>query len=186
MGVSFHLCYYRKCVSVLVGHKCSVLFFQLSYNRLSGFLSHSSWDFQSSSTVLVRSFRVFFFCYDEKEKKVQYLNPPSLSHVQASICMSRSHVIIPFCSAVAAELFHHSRRLSHSNCTEQLTSHRTVWKPSNICNLGTQQIVHYSHWNGLKMLLLWHTFSLSAATSRDLDMNVRWCAKTWTHDITWW
>lgn len=40
----------------------------------------------------------FFFCHDEKEKKVQYFNPASLSHVQASICMSRSHVIIPLCS----------------------------------------------------------------------------------------
>lgn len=42
------------------------------------------------------SFLFFLLCHDEKEKKVQYLNPHSLSHVQASICMSRSHVIIPF------------------------------------------------------------------------------------------
>lgn len=35
-----------------------------------------------------------------REKKVQYLNPLSLSHVQASICVSRSHVIIPFCLGV--------------------------------------------------------------------------------------
>lgn len=40
-------------------------------------------------------FFFLFFCLDVKEKKVQYLNPFGLSHVQDSICMSRSHVIIP-------------------------------------------------------------------------------------------
>lgn len=46
---------------------------------------------------LLRSFGLFFF-FAMMRKKVQYFNPPSLSHVQASICMSPSNVIIPFCS----------------------------------------------------------------------------------------
>lgn len=69
--------------------------------------SHSSCDIQTSSSRRVRSFRLppFFLCHDEKEKKVQYLNPLSLSHVQASICMSQSHVLIPFCSGCCHGVF---------------------------------------------------------------------------------
>lgn len=90
-----------SCVSVLDEDKCSVLFFQLSYNSLSsGYRfceaetsSHPALGWWEASGFF---FFFFFFCLDEKEKKVQYFNPPSLSHVQASICISRSHVIIPF------------------------------------------------------------------------------------------
>lgn len=102
----FHLPYFRKLCQCLCEHKCSVLFFQLSYNSLSGgyglgeaclipaeTLSH--WGCWEASGLLSIYFYFLFFCLDVKEKKVQYLNPFGLSHVQDSICMSRSHVIIP-------------------------------------------------------------------------------------------
>lgn len=94
----------RSCVSELDEHQCSLLFFQLSHNSLfsgSGFCETRLIPAETSSHAasgLVRSSGLFFPSAMRKKKKVQYFNPPSLSHVRASICMSRSHVIIPFCS----------------------------------------------------------------------------------------
>lgn len=102
----FHLFHCRKLGYASVGElKCSELFFQLSYNSLFsgyGFCEARLIPTETSSHPALGWWEAsgffFFFCHDEREKKVQYLNPPSLSHVQASICMSCSHVIIPFCS----------------------------------------------------------------------------------------
>lgn len=87
-------------------------------------------------------------------RKSKILIPPlSLSHVQASICVSSSNVIIPFCSGCCHGVVPQplAWRLSYSNLTAQLTPQSAASKSSNICNLETQQTARLSGSNGLKM-----------------------------------
>lgn len=135
-------------------------FFQLSHNRffrriwiLRG-LSHPIWDFPSRRIGLMRSLRLFFFLSAMMRRKSKILIPPlSLSHVQASICVSSSNVIIPFCSGCYHGVVPQplAWRLSYSNLTAQLTPQSAASKSSNICNLETQQTARLSGSNGLKM-----------------------------------
>lgn len=171
VGASFHLSYCRKLCQCTSVQRCFSSCHTIAFQRICTLwgLSRSNWDFQSSSTGLMRSCCRFkaFFCHDEEEKKVPYLNPPSLSYVQGSICMSRSHVIISFCSSWCPRVVPLLLGvLLSSNCAAHLTSHGFIWKSCNIYNLETQQI-YFSCRNSLKMLLLWHTVSM-CQTGREI------------------
>lgn len=125
-----------SCVSVLDGHKCSVLFFQLSYNSLSsgcGFCeaclipaetsSHPALGWWGASGFF--SFFLFLPWWNREEspifKSSQFISCSSL-HLHVSQPCYNSF----FALAAATELFHRSWRLSHSNCSAQLTPCRAV------------------------------------------------------------
>lgn len=133
-----------SCVSVL-DEDC--LFFQLSYNSpiqwiwILWDLSHSSWDFQSSSTGLVQSFRLFFFCHDEKEKKgqkfksSQFISCSSLHlHVSQPCYNSFLLWLLPQSCSTAPGVFLIPTALHNLHRTELYGSHLTsvIWRHNRL------------------------------------------------------
>lgn len=170
MGASFHLSYCRKLCQCTSVQRCFSSCHIIAFQRICilGGMFHSNWDFQLSSIGLMRScyccFKAFYLCHDEEEKKVPYLNPPSLSHVQDSICMSHSHVVISFCSSwchrvvpLLLGVFLLPTALHILHRTDPFGSRLTsiIWKPnrfisvaetaSKCCFYDTQ---HVSNWEG--------------------------------------
>lgn len=147
-------------VSALDEHQCSMMFFP----AVTQSLFQRDMDFARAVSSHLRlpvtphradeKLEAFFFLSAMMRRKSKILIPPlSLSHVQASICVSSSNVIIPFCSGCYHGVVPQplAWRLSYSNLTAQLTPQSAASKSSNICNLETQQTARLSGSNGLKM-----------------------------------
>lgn len=160
MGVLFHLSYWRKLcqrpgrapVFDDVFSSCHTIAFSEGYGFCEGCLIPSETSRHAASGWWEAW--GFFFLSAMMSRKSKILIPPlSLSHVQASICVSSSNVIIPFCSGCCHGVVPPplAWRLSYSNLTAQLTPQSAASKSSNICNLETQQTARLSGSNGLKM-----------------------------------
>lgn len=148
-------------VSTLDEHQCLILFFpavtqslfQRDMNFARAVSSHLRLPVtQHRADEKLEAF-FFFSAMMRRKSKILILPPFSFSHVQASICVSRSNVIIPFCSGCCHGVVPPplAWRLPYSNFTAQLTPQSAAWKSSNICNLETQQTARLSGSNGLKM-----------------------------------
>lgn len=116
---------------------------QLNFERIWIFLrglSHHQSALRHRACRTLQAFRATRRGNKKKKKKkkiVQYFNPPGLSGVGASICMSRSHVLIPFRSCCchgappplpASFLFN----------THNSVPRSAVCSSSNICNSETR------------------------------------------------
>lgn len=159
MGVLFHLSYWRKLcqrpgrapVFDAVFSSCHTIAFSEGYGFCEGCLIPSETSRHAASGWW-EAWGFFFSAMMRRKSKI-LIPPLSLSHVQASICVSRSNVIIPFCSGCCHGVVPPplAWRLSYSNFTAQLTPQSAASKSSNICNLETQQTARLSGSNGLKM-----------------------------------